>query len=149
LRSRAGIPRPRAATVGAAEVSMSRTHDLLFLFGLSTLAIACDEGGGEHRDEVDAAVDICVPFAERVTSCYGEEYESYFLAFVGSCVASLGYGDYVGSDCRAAQEDYFACAAEMDCSELKSEDDPCSEESDAMEETCDVDDASEDDDDEE
>jgi hypothetical protein len=128
---------------------MSRTHDLLVLLGLSTLAIACDEGGGEHRDEVDAAVDICLPFAERVTSCYGDEYESYFLALVGSCVASLGYADYVGSDCRAAQEDYFACFGAMECSDLKAEDKPCSEESDAMEGACDVDDAGEESGDEE
>lgn len=129
---------------------MSRSHsaELLLLLGLSMSASACDDDGGDKRDEVDAAVDVCIPVADLLERCYGEESESYFLAFVGSCVYQLGSADYQGPDCRAAQEDYFACMGAAECKDLKSEDDPCEEESDLVEEKCEYDDASEGDGDE-
>ena len=118
-------------------MSRNQTAALFFLLGLSMPAIACDDDGGERREEVDAAVDVCLPLAEQVTHCYGDGYESLFLVSVGACVAELGYADYDGPDCRAAQEDYYACIGALDCKDLKSDDDQCSEESAAVDEACD------------
>jgi hypothetical protein len=119
---------------------MSRSHsaELLFLLGLSAPAIACDDDAHEHRDEADAAVDACQPFADLIDHCYGEDYGRMYLVGLGSCIAALGEADVESPDCRTAQEDYYACLGEMDCSELKNGQGPCSEHEAVVEGECDL-----------
>jgi hypothetical protein len=116
----------------------------MFLLGCAALP-ACEEGEGEHHDEVHAAVDACLPFAELATQCAEEdgeeEAESYYLQFVGYCVVSLGYAEVDGPDCRAAYEEYYACISTLDCNGVDDEtDDPCAAEVDALDGACDFDD---------
>jgi hypothetical protein len=116
-------------------MSNHRSHDFLLLLAYG-LPVACGpttdpgtgSGGGEHREDVDAAIAACGDFAAKQTQCYAEDsegggYPGYgYLSTLGYCLSYLGYAQYVGPACRGALEDQFACLAELDCGELVIED---------------------------
>lgn len=114
--------------------------ETLFLLSLSTLSIACDDDRSGHGADIDAAVELCLPYAELVDRCYAEESGVFFLQPLGGCVAATGDADAKGPDCRGAHDEYFACLGDMECPDLKNGQSPCSEEEARVEDVCDFDD---------
>lgn len=141
---------------------MHRPQDFALLLGFGAAA-ACastvddDGGGGDRQDDVDAAVAVCGPFAERVAACYASEADptggpvgDYYLVLLGYCISYLGYS--TEASCRAAMEEYYACIAGTECEVLVSDDAsedesgsdtgdpprPCETENDRMETECDL-----------
>lgn len=119
---------------------MSRSEDFLLLLTCG-LAFGCDpavgpnedEGsGGGHGDQHDAvlaAVETCEPFVNKTLECSEEEedvaeggdywYGSVgYVSIMGYCIAQIGYAQQLGEDCGTAYDEYFACLASVDCSEL-------------------------------
>lgn len=151
---------------------MSRSEDLLLLLTCGLALGACERavdpddgasGGGDDREAVDDAVDLCGPWAQSYVACFDAEtsdpeYSGYalnYVTMVGSCITQVGYAQSLGDDCMTAYGDYFACLGALDCDELigdveteNSDDDgggvepeqgtwPCAAEEEALEAVCD------------
>lgn len=118
---------------------MSRSEDLLLLLTCG-LALGCepavdptDDGGpaGEEHEALEAAIEVCEPFATKTVECAEEEAQSEgdddaswygesisYVSVMGYCITQVGYSQNLGDDCVAAFGDYFACIAQVDCNEL-------------------------------
>jgi hypothetical protein len=116
---------------------MNRPQDFALLLACG-LPVACastvdDDGtSGAHQDDVDEALAVCGPFAEKWSTCYAEQrgesgdpgYD-YYLVLVGYCFTYFGYSTEPA--CHAAIEDFYACIAALSCSEIVGDDDSASD----------------------
>jgi hypothetical protein len=159
---------------------MSRSEDLMLLLTCGLALGACkptvdpgdddgpSDGGGDDREAVQDAIEICAPWANKSVECYEAEapdegdveygYSISYVSMMGYCIAQVGYAQNMGDDCVEAYDDYFVCLANTDCDEVfgdvdvdVSDDDaggvdepdedtyPCAEHEVALEQACDYD----------
>jgi hypothetical protein len=117
---------------------MSRSEDLLLLLSCGLALGACaptvepnddDDGpngsGGDDRDAVEDAIDLCGPWVDKTVECYEESldeadygYSVSYVSMMGYCIAQVGYAQTMGDDCVAAYDDYFVCLANVGCAEI-------------------------------